>query len=98
MQNMGEHALSKTAKEVATRLGKDTKNHTVKSFRRSTAKQIVEAGMSVACLQMAGNWKVVPTPLEHVEHSNKHFKDRMSMQDGEEADTRTKKQKVNNNE
>ena len=32
IQNMGEHTLSKMAKELAARLGEDSKNYTAKSF------------------------------------------------------------------
>ena len=51
---MGEHTLLKIAKELATRLGKDPKNCIAKSFRRSVAAQLSEAGASVAGLQMTG--------------------------------------------
>ena len=83
MQNMGEHALSKMCKELAVRLGKDPKNWTAKSFRRSAATQSAETGMSVVGLQIAGDWKGAATPLEHVERSNKSCNDRVSMLDGE---------------
>ena len=79
------------------RLGKDPKNHATKSFRRSAVKQLAEAGMSVVGLQMAGNWKGVATPLEHVEDSNKSCNDRMSMLDGEDEESPEKKQKHINN-
>ena len=71
MQSMGEHALSKMAKELAVRLGKDPKNCADESFHRSADTQLAEAGTSVVGFQMAGNWKGVATPLEHVEHLNK---------------------------
>ena len=92
---MGEHALSKTEKELAARLGKDSKNYTAKSFRRSAAMQLAEVGMLVACLQMAGKWKGVTTPLERMEHLNNSCKHRMNMLDREQAVTQKKKQKVN---
>ena len=55
IQNMGEYTLSKMAKELAAWLGKDSKNYTAKSFCRSAATQLAEAGISVVGLQMAGN-------------------------------------------
>ena len=48
VQNMGEHTLSKMAKELAARLGTDPKNHTAKSFRRLAAALLAKAGMPVA--------------------------------------------------
>ena len=86
-QNMGEHALSKIAKQLATRLGKDPKNYAATFFRRSTSTKSSEAGMLVVGLQMEGCWKGVAMPLEHVEHSNESCKDRMSMLDGEEEES-----------
>ena len=79
MQNMGEHALSKMAKELAALSGKDPKNHTAKYFCRSAATQLAEAGMSVVGLQMAGKWKGTTTALEHMGHSNKSCNDRINM-------------------
>ena len=95
-QNMGEHALSKMAKELAVRLGKDPKNYTAKSFRRSAATQLAEAGMSVVGLQMAGNWKSTTTALEHMEHSNKSCNYRVNMLDGEDMESPLKKKKCIN--
>ena len=97
MQNMGDHTLSKMAKELAVRLGKDSKSHTTKSFRRSAATQLAGAGTSVVGSKMAGDWKGVTNPLEHMEHSNKSCNDRMSMLDGEDVESPSKKQKFVSN-
>ena len=47
---MSEHALSKMAKELAVRLGKDPKNCTAKYFRRLAATQLAEVRASVVGL------------------------------------------------
>ena len=78
------------AKELAARLGKDPKNYTAKSFRRSAATQLAEAGISVVGLQMAGNWKSTTTAMEYMEHSNKSCNNRMNMLDGEDAQLQMK--------
>ena len=86
------------ANDFAARLGKDPKNYIAKSFRRSAATQLAEAGMPVVGLQIAGNWKGVATQLERMEHSNKSCNDRMSMLDGEEEESPAKNQKHVKNE
>ena len=82
LQNMGENTSGRVAKDMAIRLGKDPKNYTAKSFRRSACTQLIEAGISVVELTMAGNWKNLQTALEYAEHSNKACTDRMNVLDG----------------
>ena len=80
---MGDGQVSKFAKVLAERLEKPKKNaHTAKSFRRSAATQLVEAGVSIVGLCEAGNWKSLDAAREHTEHSTVATKSRMSMLDG----------------
>ena len=56
VQNMDEGNIGAFATTLAERLGKDdTKKFMAKSFRRSAATQLVEAGISIVGLYEAGN-------------------------------------------
>ena len=80
---MGEGQITLFASMLAKKLEKPKENnYTEKSFRRSVATQLVEAGMSVAGLLEAGNWKSTETAREHAEHSNISAETRMEMLDG----------------
>ena len=57
IQRMGEHAVSKMAKDLAKRLGRDPIKFVLPSMRRLAATQLAEAGISVAGPQMTGDWK-----------------------------------------
>lgn len=89
MQNMGEHQIGKMVKELAKCLRKDPSNYAAKSLRGPGAAQLAEQGVSVACLQMAGNWKDPKAPTERTEHSNRAFRECVDMLDGDEAKERT---------
>jgi len=83
VQNMGEGQISKFAVELAQRLEKDDiGKYTAKSFRRSAATQLVEAGISIVGLCEAGNWKSTETAREYTEHSTISTENRMNMLDG----------------
>ena len=86
VKSMGEKTISKMAKELAVQLGKDSKNCAAKYFRMSVAAQLAESGMSVASVQMAGDWKGVATQLEHVEYFSESCNGSMSMLDREEEE------------
>ena len=82
-QNMGVNNVANMAPELAQRLGKpNTNKFTAKSFRRSAATQLVEAGISIVGLCEAGNWKSVSTAREYTEYSTVATDARMSMLDG----------------
>ena len=83
VQNMGATNVGAFATELATRLEKTVvKTFTAKSFRRSGATQLVEAGVSIMGLCEAGNWKSASTAREYVEHSTVAVSSRMDMLDG----------------
>ena len=80
---MGEGQITLFVSMLAKKLEKPKENnYAAKSFRRSAATQLVEAGMSVAGLLEAGNWKSTETAREHAEHSNISTETRMEMLDG----------------
>ena len=52
---MGEHAISKMAKDLSRRLVKDPSNVIAKCMHRLAKTQLSEVGAHVAGLQTAGN-------------------------------------------
>ena len=67
---MGVNNIGNMAPDLAERLDKkDTKTFTEKSFHRSAATQLIEAGISIVNLYEASNQKSVSTARKYTEHS-----------------------------
>ena len=66
VQNFGEGGITDTVKACAIWLGKDPKNFTPHSFRRSAATALANSGISVVGLTHAGRWKSTNVAQEYI--------------------------------